>query len=163
MCTFPYYRRVGDRIGIAPTQQRATGSGEDFTITVIDDKGVITLDGTTQYQHDATFVGPQEGQAHPALMSAEVVNLSRNIVISGDDFKHIPCDNSLPEAVEGEQTSTQGCKCASVRNRCTVGLHTAVMHGGTAKIQNTRVERCGQRGKNSVSISLFSCLRAWYF
>lgn len=82
----------------------------------------------------------------PALMSAEVVNLSRNIVITGDDFKHVPCDPNLPEAVAGEQTSVLGCRCSSFRNQCTIGLHTAIMSGGAAKIQNTRIERCGQRG-----------------
>ena len=35
-------------------------------------------------------------------MSAEVVNLSRNIVITGDDFEHVPCDPLLT-------TDTQGC------------------------------------------------------
>lgn len=83
-------------------------------------------------------------------MSAEVINLSRNIVITGDEFKHVQCDPNLTdEAVEGEETSTKGCRCSTKfnRNQCTVGLHTAVMHGGSAKIQNTRIERCGQRGK----------------
>lgn len=124
----------------------ATGVGEDFTITAIDSKGVVTLDSPVSYSHDATFVPPAEGQQHPALMSAEVVNLSRNIVFTGDDFKHVPCDPTLPESVPNEQTSTEGCRCASFRTQCTIGLHTAAMHGGTAKIQNTRVERCGQRG-----------------
>lgn len=140
-------RRLGDRIGISPTQPRAVGIGEEFTITDIDSKGVVTLDGIVQYQHGASFVPPQQANQSPALMSAEVVNLSRNVVITGDDFKHIPCDPNLPESVPGEQTSVEGCRCASFRTQCTMGLHTAVMHGGTAKIQNVRVERCGQRGK----------------
>ena len=140
--------RVGDRLGISPTEVRATGIGEEFHILAIDIvKGVITLDGTAQYQHDASFVAPQEANQSPALMSAEVVNLSRNILITGDDLKHVPCDPNLPEAVGGEQTSTEGCRCASFRSKCTIGLHTAAMHGGTASIHNTRVEKCGQRGK----------------
>ena len=150
--TYAYFspgcRRVGDRIGISPTQPRATGTGEEFIITAIDSKGVITLDGAAQYQHSANFIAPQQANQSPALLSAEVVNLSRNIVITGDDFKHVPCDPSLPEAVGGEQTSTEGCRCASFRTQCTIGLHTAVMHGGVAKIQNVRVERCGQRGED---------------
>ena len=85
----------------------------------------------------------------PALRSAEVVNLSRNVVITGDDFVHVGCDPTLLEAVEGEQTSTMGCKCASFRSKCTVGMHTAMMNGGSARIQNTRIERCGQRGELS--------------
>ena len=73
--------RVGDRLGISPTEVRATGIGEEFHILAIDIvKGVITLDNTAQYQHDASFVAPQEANQSPALMSAEVVNLSRNIL-----------------------------------------------------------------------------------
>ena len=144
---------VGDRIGISPTEVRGNGIGEEFHITSIDiDSGIITLDGTAMYRHDASFfVPPRRGgnntnQVVPALMSAEVVNLSRNILITGDDYKHVSCDPNLSEAVGGEQTSVDGCRCASFRSTCTMGLHTAAMHGGTASIQNVRVERCGKRG-----------------
>ena len=140
------YRRVGDRIGISPTEVRGQGVGEEFTIVSID-KGVISLDGTVQFSHTATFVSPKSSTQSPALMSAEVVNLSRNIIITGDDFKHIPCDPSLPEAIPGEETSVEGCRCSSFRTQCTIGLHTAAMNAGEARIQNTRVERCGQRGE----------------
>ncbi|KAL9179269.1 hypothetical protein ACHAXT_008559 [Thalassiosira profunda] len=135
--------RVGDRIGIAPTERRATGYGETFTIAGIDDNGSLLLDKAAQYDHAASFL---PGRSVPALMSAEVVLLSRNVVITGDDFKHVPCDPTLPEAVFGEQTSVLGCRCSSFRSQCTIGLHTAAMHGGSARIQNTRIERCGQRG-----------------
>ena len=136
-------RRVGDRIAISPTEVRATGHGEDLTIVSIDDNGTVKLSKSADYDHDATF---KYGANYPALLSAEVVNLSRNIVITGDDFKHVDCDSSLPEAVTGEETSTKGCRCASFRSKCTMGLHTAVMHGGEARITNTRIEKCGQRG-----------------
>jgi hypothetical protein len=36
-------RQVGDRIGISPTEKRATGYGEVFTIVSIDSKGSLTL------------------------------------------------------------------------------------------------------------------------
>jgi hypothetical protein len=81
------------------------------------------------------------------LKSAEVINLERNIIITGDDFTQIACDPGLPEAVAGEETSVLGCRCSSFRTTCTMGLHTIQMHGGLARIQNTRVEKCGQRGK----------------
>ena len=55
-------------------------------------------------------------------------------------------DPTLPEAIPGEQTSTLGCRCSTYRQTCTIGLHTIQMHGGVARIQNTRVEKCGQRG-----------------
>ena len=140
-------RRVGDRIGIAPTKESATGFGEEFTIVDIDESGSLLLDRAAQYDHMASFVPPPPYGNAPALMSAEVVNLSRNIVITGDEFKHVPCDPNLPEAIPGEETSVLGCRCSSFRSQCTMGLHTAVMHGGEASIQNTRIERCGQRGK----------------
>ena len=143
-CLLHNYRRVGDRIAIAPTEKRATGHGEEFFIIDIIN-GNILLNKAVQYDHDASFVRPQPNGNVPALLSAEVINLSRNIVITGDDFKHVGCSNDLPEAVVGEQTSVLGCKCSSFRSKCTLGLHTAIM-GGSARWSNTRVERCGQRG-----------------
>ena len=81
------------------------------------------------------------------IQSPEVVNLSRNVIITGDDFEHVDCDPSLPEAIPGEQTSLDGCRCADFpRTKCTVGLHTMQKGGGVQKIHNTRVEKCGQRG-----------------
>ena len=141
------YRQVGDRIAVAPTDKNAVGLGEEFYIVGIDNNGDLLLNKAVQYDHTASFVPPQrDGNGIPALLTAEVINLSRNIVITGDDFKHVGCSNNLPEAVIGEQTSTQGCRCSSFRSQCTMGLHTAIM-GGSARISNTRVERCGQRGK----------------
>ena len=142
---FNYFRRVGDRIAVAPTAKLATGSGEEFTITSINKNGSLLLNRAAQYYHQAEFINSRQ-EGYPALLSAEVVNLSRNIVISGDDFKHEQCDPSLPEAVPGEETSVAGCRCASFRTKCTIGLHTAIMNGGTASIQNVRIEKCGQRG-----------------
>ena len=133
-------------MGIAPTEKRATGHGEEFTVVDIDDKGDLFLDKAAQHYHAASFVSPQPYGKVPALMAAEVVNLSRSIVITGDEFTHVACENDLPEAVPGEQTSLLGCKCSSFRTQCTVGLHTAIMHGGNARISHTRIERCGQRG-----------------
>ena len=151
------FRRIGDRIGIAPTEKRATGHGEEFIIIGIDDKGSLLIDRAAQHDHAASFVPPPPQGNAPALMSAEVVNLSRNIVITGDEFKHVSCDPNLPEAVAGEQTSVLGCRCSSFRNKCTLGLHTAAMNGGSARIQNTRVERCGQRGTGH-EIEIFFCV-----
>lgn len=65
--------------------------------------------------------------------------MTRNVIITGDDFQHIPCG---PESV---------CKCTTPGKFCTVGLHTLVNgtntpYGGTYKLKYTRVEKCGQRG-----------------
>lgn len=153
---FITHRRVGDRIGVSPTADLAKGSGEEFTIVGIDPiVGSLVLDKPALYNHGASLVPPyydggggSGDSVVPALMSAEVVNLSRNVVITGDEFRHVGCDSSLPEAVDGEQTSVLGCRCSSFRSKCTVGLHTAMMNGGSARIQNTRIERCGQRGEH---------------
>ena len=149
------HRSIGDRVGIAPTEERAKGHGEEFVITDIRN-GAIYLDSPAQHYHEAEFFAPAPGSSgsNPALKSAEVVNLSRSVTISGDDFRHVPCENDLLEAVPGEETSTEGCRCSSFRTTCTVGLHTAMMNGGVARIQNTRIERCGQRGKIRFSSAL---------
>lgn len=145
--------QVGDRVGISSTAPSSAGTGQTFTITALDDSGEVTVDGTSDQDHRADFYPPtKQGEIDSsdpyaaAILSAEVVNLSRNIIITGDDYRHVPCDAGLPEAVSGEQTSTQGCRCATFRTKCTVGLHTAQMHAGSMSIQSVRVEKCGQRG-----------------
>lgn len=167
--------KVGDRIAVAPTQSRSQGSGAEFYIQNIGTNGIITLSTSSPDIFDADFIPPLYQGSKPALKSAEVVNLSRSVVISGDDFSHIPCDNTLPEAVPGEETSTLGCRCSSFRSQCTMvsknefilfhifsgklrfltsmcilefkGLHTIQMHRGITRIEFTRVEKCGQRGQ----------------
>jgi hypothetical protein len=143
---------IGDRIGISPTDNQAVGWGQDVYITDIN-KGVITINTPIKSEHRADFeVGNLQyvPGASPALLSAEVINLTRNIIITGDDFEEIACDPSLPEAVNGEQTSVKGCRCATFRTTCTVGLHTMHKFGGgddgITRIENVRVEKCGQRG-----------------
>lgn len=138
--------KVGDRIGIAPTEKQSAGYGQTFRISAIDSKGIITLNTKADYNFLAKFNPPDHEGQSPYLQSAEVVNLSRNIVITGDDFTHIPCDPTLPEAVPGEETSILGCRCSSFRKTCTLGLHTAHMNSGVSQIENVRVEKCGQRG-----------------
>jgi hypothetical protein len=145
--------KVGDRLGVASTQRLSQGWAQDFRIAAIADDGLITLSEVSTNDFQAEFEAPRVvGREEAALKSAEVVNLSRNIVITGDDFAHVSCDPNLPEAVSGEETSVLGCRCSSFRTKCTVGLHTVQAHGGVSRIQNARVEKCGQRGN-------FGCLR----
>jgi hypothetical protein len=95
------------RIGIAPTENRSEGTGSEFYIQSIGNDGTITLSSSSSYNYNAEFIPPVQSNTKPALKSAEVVNLSRSIVITGDDFQHVPCENNLPEAVPGEQSSTE--------------------------------------------------------
>lgn len=143
---------VGDRIAIAPTQVRSEGSGQEFRISAISNSGIITLSDAAQHNFDAEFYSSSHSGGGPVLKSAEVVNLDRSIVITGDDFTQMPCQAGLPEAVAGEQTSAKGCLCSNFRQTCTYGLHTAQIHGGVMRIQNTRVEKCGQRGKGVIDL-----------
>lgn len=137
--------RVGDRLGISPTEDRAGGWGQDVFISDIRDDGTIELMQSIENYHRADFEVASTN-LNAALLSAEVVNLSRNIVLTGDDFEEVQCDPTLPEAVFGEQTSVQGCRCAGFRTKCHVGLHSMQAHGGVTKIEDIRVEKCGQRG-----------------
>ena len=70
----------GDRIAIAPTEERSQGSGQEFRISDISNSGVITLSNTAQYNFDADFYSPYNLGGEPVLKSAKVVNLDRNIV-----------------------------------------------------------------------------------
>lgn len=72
-------------------------------------------------------------------MQAEVTDMTRNIIITGDDFRHVPCGPSY-------------CPCGQTPSTvCTMGLQTLLngtnqRYGGTQRIQYTRVEKCGHRG-----------------
>ena len=152
--------KIGDRLGLSPTDNVATGWGQTVTIVDILDNGSITFQTPIQFEFQADFEIGNLNVDHnqsmvsivakppPALLSAEVVNLSRNIIVTGDDFEEVACDPTLPEAVTGEQTSTQGCRCSEFRTTCTVGLHTMSKFGNSqsiTQIENIRVEKCGQR------------------
>ncbi|MDX1693426.1 MAG: hypothetical protein R3208_06655, partial [Ketobacteraceae bacterium] len=138
--------QVGDRIAVAPTENGMNDNAQDFFITAMNPDGYITLstasNETSTHRADLAWAGV----AGASLRSAEVINLSRNIIITGDDFEELACDPSLQESGPGFGTSTQGCMCSGNRNSCTMGLHTASAHGGFSEVANVRVEKCGQRG-----------------
>jgi hypothetical protein len=75
------------------------------------------------------------------LQSPEVINLSRSMVITGDDFTHEACDPLITDPA-------RGCMCDAGIGRgiCTVGLHVVLNSDGGSIIENTRIEKCGQRG-----------------
>lgn len=133
--------KVGDRIAVAPTDDRSQGDAQSFIIVGFERGRLILLDKMSIRFHDASVI---PGTA--ISKRAEVINLSRNIIISGDDFEEVPCDSTLTEAYPGFGTSTEGCMCSPTRQSCTVGLHTIHMYSGVSKIENVRVEKCGQRG-----------------
>ena len=145
--------RVGDRIAIAPTTDGSAGRGETFHVRAID--------GATVTLGDASGAAAVTAQAFAAefkarngllaLKTAEVLNLARSVVITGDDFEHVPCDESLDGDVFGESISASGCACTTYasgghRSTCTIGLHTLAAFNAVYRVQNARLEKCGQRG-----------------
>lgn len=126
--------RTGDRILISPTQRSGSqGEAEAFTITSISGN-TIQLDSPPQQDFEATF------KARNGLVttkSAEVINLSRNLVITGDEFENVACDDSLSDDF-GEGVSSEGCMYTSIRSTCTVGLHTIASKNSILKLQNAR-------------------------
>ncbi|KAL7542580.1 hypothetical protein ACHAXR_011906 [Thalassiosira sp. AJA248-18] len=144
--------RIGDRIGVSPTQKGSDGSGQTFRIVALEEDGSsVRVDSPNWNDRQAMFLPPRQQSLaanyldgddetrSASLLSAEVVNLSRNIIITGDDLTHVTCDSTIGH-------ETQGCKCSEHRSQCTVGLHTAQMNTGYMSIRNVRVEKCGQRG-----------------
>ena len=153
--------RVGDRVVIAPTRGFSQGDVLGYTISALQDtdkttsdggaaidggkEGVlvnsVTLDRPVDQTHDAE--GPRwAGKAGVALLSAEVINLKRNVVLTGDDFTDVPCDPSL----DATKMFHDGCTCSKARSRCTNGMHTVMAFGGEMRVKHARVEKCGQRG-----------------
>ncbi|KAL6070194.1 G8 domain-containing protein [Balamuthia mandrillaris] len=131
--------RVGDRIAIAPTKRQSQGNAQAFFIKDIN-KNRITLAAddslsTTGYT-DQEYLGRPE-----RYMQAEVLMMSRNVIITGDDFEHVNC-------VDDQDV----CPCQGNNGRvCTVGSHTMLhgngeRQGGTYRVQYARVEKCGHRG-----------------
>ena len=137
--------QIGDRIAVAPTESGMDDNAQAFFITGRAHDGTLYLDalssGTSTHIANRTFIG----QKNASLRAAEVINLSRNIIITGDDFEEVPCSNDLENSVNGG-ISTQGCLCNGSRTSCTTGLHTASEHADFSEMANVRVEKCGQRG-----------------
>ena len=72
--------QVGDRLGIAPTEKHSTGFGEAMRIVAIDPStGTITLSSPVSNSFMASFEPPHVKGQGAMLMSAEVVNLDRNV------------------------------------------------------------------------------------
>eukprot|EP01097_Dermamoeba_algensis_P002778 TRINITY_DN2100_c0_g1_i1.p1 TRINITY_DN2100_c0_g1~~TRINITY_DN2100_c0_g1_i1.p1 ORF type:complete len:1249 (-),score=295.24 TRINITY_DN2100_c0_g1_i1:103-3849(-) len=137
--------KVGDRLVIAPTTKFSQGTAQAVWIKGFDSRNQVLLASDASLRNDASlnqgFAANTKfiDSAWIAQMQAEVINTDRNVVITGDDFEHIPCDPNVPDA-------RQGCKCDQSRSRCTMGLHTVVANSGTLNLQYTRIEKCGQRG-----------------
>lgn len=143
--------RVGDRIVLSPSGGYSSGTAEGFMIAGFRGYNEILLSKSNSYSASAVTKYAYTVKRRPtnqnegvALLAAEVINLSRNVLITGDDFKHVPCDPSL----RGPITS-KGCACNAAigRNHCTVGLHTMMTGSqGLIRVQYARIEKCGQRG-----------------
>ena len=150
--------RVGDRVALAPTDNRSKGHGEAFRITKINTHTITATslvnpedDGGATYSFAATFDPPTPDMIYspPALQSAEVVNLERNIVITGDKFRHVACTERPLSVTNPNSVAADICLCNYMvqRTKCTVGLHVLLHKTGTMSIEHTRVEKCGQRGR----------------
>ena len=77
------------------------------------------------------FAGTLAGAGYTALRGAEVVNLERTVVVTGDDFTHQSCTDD-----------------AGVAKTCTDGLHSIAKYpGAELNAEYVRFEKCGQRGR----------------
>ncbi len=165
--------KVGDRIVIAPTDFGSAGNAADFTIHSFDSNNVnsINLGNRNGLGIDllsSTFESKSKytGKNMTALMQAEIINLSRNIIITGmlnlivhsfsiiillikgDDFEHVDCVNDGPgQPSDLQQGDHCSCWSSIKRTKCTLGLHTVSMGvGSVLSLKYARVEKCGQRG-----------------
>lgn len=95
----------------------------------------------TRYLNKETF----------ATASAEVINLSRNILITGDDFTHVQGQVHSNSLSVDDFDKEQSDHCAAYpkvnRKQCTLGLHVMARDpGAKLSLQYVRIEKCGQRG-----------------
>lgn len=125
--------RAGDRLMLAPTMPHSKGVADTARIVGFGSRGTVLLDRALAASYAADFVSVG-GEVRAAVMSAEVINLDRNVVITGDALRlHSPCPAALPPAT-------------ATGSSCTLGLHVAQLWGGIIRVEGARVERCGQRG-----------------
>ena len=76
---------VGDRLVIAPTTRMSQGYSDERFIVDIRNGSFVRLDAAVSQDFAAEYYTERAGSA--VLKAAEVINLSRNIVITGDDFR----------------------------------------------------------------------------
>lgn len=85
-----------------------------------------------------------------ALANAEVINLSRNILITGDDFTHVSGQDHPPMSDDDfDKVQSDHCAVFPRANRrvCTLGLHIIARDpGAKLALEYVRIEKCGQRG-----------------
>ena len=83
--------QIGDRIVIAPTESLSTGDaegyiidsfGENNTIRLLDKYGISSGVISSFFEAKPVYTGNNMS----ALVQAEVINLSRNIIITGNTF-----------------------------------------------------------------------------
>jgi hypothetical protein len=142
--------KIGDRVVIAPMLPRSTGNAgtgihlshehtHTHTLTQTDACNIINIEFNEltldcQLNHDRTFSADYDDMSTAmGIMSAEVIHMTRNIVITGDDL--------TIESCAGRNDVNSGV------TKCTYGLHT--MSTGTSslfQVSYSRVEKCGQRG-----------------
>ncbi|CAF1148840.1 unnamed protein product [Rotaria sordida] len=145
---------LADKATYAPTMPSSNGNAEDYTIGGFEAHNTIKLlskDGTSTGVISSIFESKTlyTGENMSALMQAEVINLSRNIIITGDDFQHVNCVNDVVDGKPPDHIQADHCSCWKNinRNQCTLGLHTiAIGPGSVLSFQYTRIEKCGQRG-----------------
>ena len=120
--------RVGDRIVVAPTGREAREDAHPTTVTGFAPGNVVLLGAPLPRALSWEFRA-HEGTL--ALLTAEVINLSRNVLVTGDDFTHEACGSGAVDSTK----------------ICTYGLHTAARDAGSVMVaEHVRLERCGQRG-----------------
>jgi hypothetical protein len=105
---------VGDRVAIASTTANSLGHAQAFTIQAIAGNTIslaspLGVDVGTG-QTDQEYLGEQTSR-----MQAEVINLKRNVVLTGDDFTEVPCTS-----VETDETKECVCDPFISRSSCTV-------------------------------------------
>ena len=134
--------QIGDRVVVAPMTKGSGGTSDSGFIKSFAPFNRVAL---VDFQDSPVSMQAMDsgtvwaGKAHLALQQPEVINLSRNVLITGDDFTQQAC-----QVGGGEHGCT--CDVSKQRSKCTMGLHTISIGGAVMKIHHVRVEKCGQRG-----------------
>lgn len=133
--------KVGDEIAIASTSYNPH-EAEKFKITSIDRRtGRIGLSGVVQYRHLGETELYQTQYQGPVVLDqrAEVVNLTRSILITAEDYTQVVNDKT-------DLNSALAKRSLPILSQTQLGGHVMVHRQGFAAVDSVEFKHMGQAG-----------------
>ena len=156
--------RTGDRVVITPTLSPRNSSFDDAydsdRIKRIDRRRkIITLSSPLRQDHPRVNVGVMPGEKKARHYGAEVLNMSRNVLISGSGDVHIHNTRRAKHRINYAAISGLGVK--DELSRYPLHFHTCRDHAAGSMVRGTVVENSANHGfvaHSSNHITFANCI-----